>query len=172
MKADKIIKSIVAGAMVLTLTACGSKSSTESKKSMAESSSQANKKHSSKKNTTQNVKTKATTSSSKSGVLYHSTQSSNTKLNDVKNSDSTQLESYSQVKTMSGIDARNLVKEHLSNQRAIALENGKGEPVQPSVDSVDGFNAKKNSDNDWIVSGTFGGKVYTYHVTPNAVTGS
>ena len=71
---------------------------------------------------------------------------------------------------MSSSDAKNLVKEFLANARADALQSGKEEPAQPSVDSIDGFTAKQNDTNDWTVSGTYNGQSYSYHVTPTSIT--
>lgn len=173
MKLNKIIVPVLTGTMVLSLAACGNKSATERKKDTAAESSSTTKKHSNKKSTIKVAKKSAKSSSSKDNVVVSkSASSTNTTINGVNNSTTAKSVSQRQTQSMSESDARNLVKEHLSNQRANALEAGKGEPVQPSVNAIDGFNTTQNGNNDWTISGTYGGKTYTYHVTPNAITGA
>ncbi|WP_295732126.1 hypothetical protein [uncultured Limosilactobacillus sp.] len=174
MKFPKIMMSTMAGAMVLSLAACGSKSTTETKKDVAESS-HVTKKHSNKKGASKVSKknSQSKEASSKDNVVVSKNSSStNTTINGVKNSATAQSVSQRQTRTMTAVDARNLVKEHLGNQRANSLEAGKGEPVQPEVSAIDGFNVKQNGTNDWTVSGVYSGKTYTYHVTPSAITGA
>lgn len=167
----------MAGVMMLSLAACGNKSATETKKDNIESGHVA-KKHSSKKKSELKVakstsKQNSTSSSSKDNVIVtQSSSSTNTTINGVKNSTTAKSINQRQAPTMTMTDAKNLVKEHLGNQRAIALEAGQGEPTQPTASSIDGFTATQNGTNDWTVSGTYGGKIYTYHVTPNAITGA
>lgn len=173
MKSNKIMMSAMAGAMVLSLAACGNKSTTESKNDTAESSSHVTKKHDSKKSTIKVGKKNASSTGTKDDVVISKSNSStNTTINSVKNSSTAKSVSQRQVQTMTEADARNLVKEHLGNQRANALEAGKDEPTQPTAGSIDEFTARQNGTNDWIISGTYGGKTYTYHVTPNAITGA
>ncbi|EEU30567.1 hypothetical protein HMPREF0501_00945 [Limosilactobacillus coleohominis 101-4-CHN] len=175
MKLQKIMMSTMAGAMVLSLAACVSKSTTETKKDTAESS-HVTKKHNSKKGSIKvskkNAQSNNNNSSSDNVVVSKSSSSTNTTINGVKNSATAHSVSQRQTQTMTETDARNLVKEHLSNQRANSLEAGNGEPTQPAVSAIDGFSATQNSTNDWTISGTYGGKTYTYHVTPNAITGA
>lgn len=174
MKLQKIMMSTMAGAMVLSLAACGSKSTTETKKDTAESSHVTKRRNSKKgsiKVSKKNVQSK-NTSSSDNVVVSKSSSSTNTTINGVKNSATAHSVSQRQTQTMTETDARNLVKEHLSNQRANSLEAGNGEPTQPAVSAIDGFSATQNGTNDWTISGTYGGKTYTYHVTPNAITGA
>lgn len=172
MKLQKIMMSSMAGAMVLSLAACGSKSATETHKDTAESSHVTKKHHTKKSTLKTSNKTAKSNSSSDNVVVSKDSSSTNTTINGVKNSVTAQSVSQRQTRTMSETDARNLVKEHLSNQRANSLEAGKGEPTQPTVSAIDGFNATQNGTNDWTISGTYGGKTYTYHVTPNAITGA
>ncbi|KRM82317.1 hypothetical protein FC35_GL001393 [Limosilactobacillus coleohominis DSM 14060] len=174
MKLQKIMLSTVAGAMVLSLAACGSKSTTETKNDTAESS-HVTKKHRSKKSSIKVSKKNTQSkddSSSDNVVVSKNSSSTNTTINGVKNSATAQSVSQRQTQTMTETDARNLVKEHLSNQRANSLEAGNGEPSQPTISAIDGFSAIQNGTNDWTISGTYGGKTYTYHVTPNAITGA
>lgn len=164
--------STMAGAMVLSLAACGSKSTTETKKDTVESSHITKKHHTKKSALKPSNKTAKSNSSSDNVVVSKDSSSTNTTIKGVKNSTTAQSVSQRQTQTMTETDARNLVKEHLSNQRANSLEAGKGEPTQPTVSAIDGFIATQNGTNDWTVSGTYGGKTYTYHVTPNAITGA
>lgn len=200
MKMNKLVTSLMAGAMVLSLAACGNSSkSTSSSKDTAESSKVTkSKKHTSKKSSSSKAKSSssskktsassstassksstsnsAQSSTSKSGdnsvVTSNTSSAKNETINSVKNSATASSVSSRQTPTMTSTDAKNLVKEHLSNQRANALEAGQGEPTQPSVDSVDGFTTTQNGTNDWTVTGSYGGKTYTYHVTPSAITGN
>ncbi|HJA46418.1 MAG TPA: hypothetical protein H9792_01455 [Candidatus Limosilactobacillus excrementigallinarum] len=171
MKLKKIMMSTLAGGMVFSLAACGNKSTTETKKDTAESS-QVTKKHSTKKSSKKSTKKASSSDTKDNVVISKSSSSTNTTINGVKNSATAQSVSQRQTQSMTESDARNLVKEHLSNQRANSLEAGNGEPTQPTVSAIDGFSATQNGTNDWTISGTYGGKTYTYHVTPNAITGA
>lgn len=164
----------MAGTMVFSLAACGNKSTTETKKDSTESS-HVTKKHDSKSAKIKVSKKKASKESSNSSddvVVSKSSSSTKTTINGVKNSTTAKSVSQRQTQTMTSTDARNLVKEHLGNQRANALEAGKGEPNQPTAGSIDGFSVTQNGTNDYTVTGNYGGKTYTYHVTPNAITGA
>lgn len=166
MKIKKMMMTAMAGTMMVSLAACGSKSATQSNKDRVESS-QVEKHH------TKKVVKSAKSKKNKDDVKVSSTSSSTkTTINGVKNSTTAKSVSNRDTPTMTEMDARNLVKEHLGNQRANALEAGKGEPTQPTADAVDGFTAKQNGRNDWTITGSFGGKTYTYHVTPSAITGA
>lgn len=174
MKLNKMIVSVMAGTMVLSLAACGNKSATETKKDSAESSRVVKKHDSKKKNIVKSTKNSENDSNnSKASVSSSVSSKSNaSSITNVERGNTRQSVSQGQTQSMSETDARNLVKEHLSNQRANALEAGKGEPTQPTVASIDGFSARQNGTNDWTVSGTYGGRTYTYHVTPSAITGA
>lgn len=163
MKLQKVMTLGITGVMLLSLAACGNKSVTETHKSTAESS-HVTKKHSDKKKSS----LKIIKSNSKN------ISSSNSSNSVATTSDSSSISSSTKKSTaliMSAEDARNLVKEHLSNQRANALQAGKPAPNQPSVDSINGFTTQNNG-NVWTVTGNYNGQNYTYHVTPNAVSGN
>ncbi|MBM6941203.1 hypothetical protein [Limosilactobacillus coleohominis] len=173
MKLKKIMMSAIAGTMMLSLVACGSKSATQSHKDTAESSSHVTKsKHHAKKMTKVTSSSKKISNNNDDVKVSSTSSSTKTTINGVQNSTTAKSVSSRETQTMNETDARNLVKEHLGNQRANALEAGKGEPNQPTADSIDGFTTKQNGTNDWTVSGTYGGKTYTYHVTPNVITGA
>lgn len=173
MKLKKIMMSAIAGTMMLSLVACGSKSATQSHKDTAESSSYVTKsKHHAKKMTKVTSSSKKISNNNDDVKVSSTSSSTKTTINGVQNSTTAKSVSSRETQTMNETDARNLVKEHLGNQRANALEAGKGEPNQPTADSIDGFTTKQNGTNDWTVSGTYGGKTYTYHVTPNVITGA
>lgn len=172
MKLKKVMMSAIAGTMMLSLAACGSKSATQSHKDTAESSQVTKSKHHAKKITKVTSSIKKTSNNNDDVKVSSTSSSTKTTINGVQNSTTAKSVSSRETQTMNETDARNLVKEHLGNQRANALEAGKGEPNQPTADSIDGFTTKQNGTNDWTVSGTYGGKTYTYHVTPNAITGA
>jgi hypothetical protein len=172
MEIKKVMMTAMTGTMMLSLAACGNKSTSTTKKDAVESSSHMKKSsHSNKKNTSKDssVSTKQKSSSNESVALRSSSSSAN-----VANSSNkvTAKSANNQAQAMTETDARNLVKEHLGNQRANALESGQSTVNQPTADAIDGFTATQNGTNDWTVSGTYGGRTYTYHVTPNAITGA
>lgn len=172
MEIKKVMMTAMAGTMMLSLAACGNKSTSTTKKDTVESSSHMKKSsHSKKKNTPKDssISSKLKSSSNDRVALKSSSSSANT-----ANSSSkvTANSANNQAQTMTETDARNLVKEHLGNQRANALEAGQSTVNQPTADAIDGFTATQNGTNDWTVSGTYGGRTYTYHVTPNAITGA
>ena len=173
MKIKKIAMSMAASLMVLSLAACGNKSTTETKKDSVESSHVVKKHDSKKKNTLKNTNK---VSSSSVSTTNNNSESKSTNANTVSNNTTNKISNTKnasqQTQTMTETDAKNLVKEHLSNQRAKLLEAGQGEPNQPAVSAIDGFSATQNGTNDWTVTGTYNGKVFTYHVNPNAVTGA
>lgn len=193
MKLQKVMTLGITGVMALSLAACGNKSATETHKSTAESSHVTKKHNDKKKSSLKIVKNSSKKSSTKKNSKSGSSANDNTVLGNSSSSNSTKTSSsnssngsavaaasssassssakQSTTRTMSADDARNLVKEHLSNQRANALQAGKASPNQPSVDSIDNFTTQ-NSGNGWTVSGSYNGQTYTYHVTPNAVTGN
>ena len=176
MNLKKVMMSAMAGGMVLSLAACGSKSTTETKKDAVENSHVV-KRHNKKKSNIKITKGNETSSESVNTkndnvVVAKSNTSTTTTINGVKNSATAKSVSQRQTQTMTAVDAKNLVKEHLSNQRANALQAGQAEPTQPSIDAIDSFSAVQNGTNDWTVSGSFAGKTYSYHVTPSAITGA
>lgn len=164
MKIKQLLMTGIAGMTMLSLAACGNKSATETRHEEATSSKTTKKAshHSARKSS----KMETDNASSSSNASYTSTT-----INGVKNSQTAKSVNSRQTAVMTETDARNLVKEHLGNQMATARENGKN-ITQPTVDAVDGFNATQNGDNDWTISGSYNGHVYTYHVTPTAITGN
>ncbi|WP_251545339.1 hypothetical protein [Limosilactobacillus caecicola] len=175
MEMKKIATTMLASALVLSLAACGNKSTSETNHDKAASSqvTKSKKSHSSSAKSSSAKKQSSNKNSSSDDVETTSTSSStNTTINGVKNSATASSVSQRQTPVMTATDARNMVKEHLGNQRANSLEAGNGEPTQPTADSIDNFSAVQNGTNDWTISGTYGGKTYTYHVTPSAITGA
>ena len=158
---------MIAGMMLLSLSACGSQSANQHNNSESSSS----------KTTSAKVKKSSSTNSQK-----NSKSSSQSKTNTNSDSSSTNISSSStsqksssssansSERVMAASDAKDLVKEFLGNSRADALQSGKEAPKQPSIDSIDGFTAKQNDTNDWTVSGTYNGQSYSYHVTPTSIT--
>ena len=163
----KLSTTMIAGMMLLSLSACGSQSANQHNNSESSSS----------KTTSAKVKKSSSTNSQK-----NSKSSSQSKTNTNSDSSSTNISSSStsqksssssansSERVMVASDAKDLVKEFLGNSRADALQSGKEAPKQPSIDSIDGFTAKQNDTNDWTVSGTYNGQSYSYHVTPTSIT--
>ncbi|HJG17631.1 hypothetical protein [Limosilactobacillus vaginalis] len=163
----KLSTTMIAGMMLLSLSACGSQSANQHNNSESSSS----------KTTSAKVKKSSSTNSQK-----NSKSSSQSKTNTNSDSSSTNISSSStsqksssssansSERVMAASDAKDLVKEFLGNSRADALQSGKEAPKQPSIDSIDGFTAKQNDTNDWTVSGTYNGQSYSYHVTPTSIT--
>ena len=166
MTIKKLSTTIFAAMMLISLTACGSQSANQynsSERSISNASSVKVKKISS---TDSQKSAKSSQSKTNSNASSVSTSSSKAPQNNF----SSATQTSSSVRVMSSSDAKNLVKEFLANARADALQSGKEEPAQPSVDSIDGFTAKQNDTNDWTVSGTYNGQSYSYHVTPTSIT--
>lgn len=164
MKIKQLLMTGVAGMMMVSLAACGSKSATETHHDEATSSQTSKKSHHRSSKKSDKMKEDDVSSSSNAS-------STKTTINGVKNSQTAKSVNNRQSAVMNETDARNLVKEHLGNSMATARENGKT-ITQPSIDAVDGFSATQNGTNDWTISGSYNGHTYTYHVTPTAITGN
>lgn len=161
MKLNKILTTVLAGSMVLTLAACGNQSTSSSTKHEEAASAKVS-------------KAKRHTSHKKSTAKKNSNSSSNSNDQQATANSSSQQGGKTQVSnnqqaSMSESDARDLLKTHLGMQRDAAGQNGQSMPVQPTADAVDGFNAQQNG-NGWTISGNYNGKTYSYHVSPNGVT--
>ncbi|MGK4126854.1 hypothetical protein [Limosilactobacillus vaginalis] len=165
MPIKKLSTTIFAGMMLLSLTACGSQSANQHN---------SNESGSSKATSVKMKKSSSTNSQKNSKSSSQSKTSSDSSSTNISSSNASQKSSSSSAnsseRVMAASDAKNLVKEFLANARADALQSGKEEPAQPSVDSIDGFTAKQNDTNDWTVSGTYNGQSYSYHVTPTSIT--
>lgn len=164
MKIKQLLMTGVAGMTMLSLAACSSKSATETHHEEATSSKTSKRSHN---------RTAKKSSSMKSDDVSSSSNASSTKttIDGVKNSQTAKSVNNRDSAVMTETDARNLVKEHLGNSMATAKENGK-DINQPTADSINGFSATQNGDNDWTISGSYNGHAYTYHVTPTAITGN
>ena len=163
----KLSTTMIAGMMLLSLSACGSQSANQHNNSESSSS----------KTTSAKVKKSSSTNSqknSKSSSQSKTNTNSDSSSTNISSSSTSQKSSSSRANTservMAASVAKDLVKEFLGNSRADALQSGKEAPKQPSIDSIDGFTAKQNDTNDWTVSGTYNGQSYSYHVTPTSIT--
>ena len=165
----KLMATVAAGALMITLAGCGNSSSSAKNSSNNDASSSkvvksaktsgktaATSTNQSKKASEKSVSSSAVTSSSSSNVTSSS-----------KSTTATSTSEQSTREQMTAQDAKNIVKEHIGNQLNNAGISGKPATGLPSIDEVDGYTAVKNGINDWIVSGNG----HSFHVTATSVTG-
>ena len=165
----KIMATVAAGALMITLAGCGNSSSSAKNSSNNDASSSkvvksaktsgktaATSTNQSKKASEKSVSSSAVTSSSSSNVTSSS-----------KSTTATSTSEQSTREQMTAQDAKNIVKEHIGNQLNNAGISGKPATGLPSIDEVDGYTAVQNGINDWTVSGNG----HSFHVTATSVTG-
>lgn len=165
----KLMATVAAGALMITLAGCGNSSSSTKDNSSNDASSSkvvksaktsgktaATSTNQSKKASEKSVSSSAVTSSSSSNVTSSS-----------KSTTSTSTSEQSTREQMTAQDAKNIVKEHIGNQLNNAGISGKPATGLPSIDEVDGYTAVQNGINDWTVSGNG----HSFHVTATSVTG-
>lgn len=163
----KLLTLFAAGAMTMTLAACGSNNTT-SHKSADHAHSEKVVKHSS---SVTKSESSATTASSQSASTATSSKNAATNYSVVKSNgaNSSKVKSNQTASTrapMTAQDAKNIVKEHLLAVINDAGINGQPKPNVPSMDEIDSYTATQNGVNDWTVSGNG----HTYHVTATSVT--
>lgn len=166
----KLSTTMIAGMMLLSLSACGSQSANQHNNSESSSSKTTSAKVKKSSSTNSQKNSKSSKSSSQSKTNTNSDSSSTNISSSSTSQKSSSSSANSSERVMAASDAKDLVKEFLGNSRADALQSGKEAPKQPSIDSIDGFTAKQNDTNDWTVSGTYNGQSYSYHVTPTSIT--
>ena len=165
----KLMATVAAGALMITLAGCGNSSSCTKDNSSNDASSSkvvksaktsgktaATSTNQSKKTSEKSVSSSAVTSSSSSNVTSSS-----------KSTTATSTSEQSTREQMTAQDAKNIVKEHIGNQLNNAGISGKPATGLPSIDEVDGYTAVQNGINDWTVSGNG----HSFHVTATSVTG-
>ena len=165
----KLMATVAAGALMITLAGCGNSSSSTKNNSSNDASSSkvvksaktsgktaATSTSQSKKASEKSVSSSAVTSSSSSNVTSSS-----------KSTTATSTSEQSTREQMTAQDAKNIVKEHIGNQLNNAGISGKPATGLPSIDEVDGYTAVQNGINDWTVSGNG----HSFHVTATSVTG-
>lgn len=165
----KLMATVAAGALMITLAGCGNSSSSTKDNSSNDASSSkvvksaktsgktaATSTNQSKKTSEKSVSSSAVTSSSSSNVASSS-----------KSTTATSTSEQSTREQMTAQDAKNIVKEHIGNQLNNAGISGKPATGLPSIDEVDGYTAIQNGINDWTVSGNG----HSFHVTATSVTG-
>ncbi|WP_242333999.1 hypothetical protein [Limosilactobacillus urinaemulieris] len=165
----KLMATVAAGALMITLAGCGNSSSSTKDNSSNDASSSkvvksaktsgktaATSTSQSKKASEKSVSSSAVTSSSSSNVTSSS-----------KSTTATSTSEQSTREQMTAQDAKNIVKEHIGNQLNNAGISGKPATGLPSIDEVDGYTAVQNGINDWTVSGNG----HSFHVTATSVTG-
>lgn len=165
----KLMATVAAGALMITLAGCGNSSSSTKDNSSNDASSSkvvksaktsgktaATSTNQSKKASEKSVSSSAVTSSSSSNVTSSS-----------KSTTATSTSEQSTREQMTAQDAKNIVKEHIGNQLNNAGISDKPATGLPSIDEVDGYTAVQNGINDWTVSGNG----HSFHVTATSVTG-
>lgn len=165
----KLMATVAAGALMITLAGCGNSSSSTKDNSSNDASSSkvvksaktsgktaATSTNQSKKASEKSVSSSAVTSSSSSNVTSSS-----------KSTTATSTSEQSTREQMTAQDAKNIVKEHIGNQLNNAGISGKPATGLPSIDEVDGYTAVQNGINDWTVSGNG----HSFHVTATSITG-
>ncbi len=165
----KLMATVAAGALMITLAGCGnSSSSTKDNSSNDASSSKVVKsaKTSSKTAATSTNQSKKASEKSVSSSAVTSSSSSNV-TSSSKSTTATSTSEQSTREQMTAQDAKNIVKEHIGNQLNNAGISGKPATGLPSIDEVDGYTAVQNGINDWTVSGNG----HSFHVTATSVTG-
>ncbi|MBD8088114.1 hypothetical protein HUK49_09365 [Limosilactobacillus sp. c11Ua_112_M] len=157
----KLMATVAAGALMITLAGCGNSSNDASSSKVVKSAKTSGKTaatstNQSKKTSEKSVSSSAVTSSSSSNVASSS-----------KSTTATSTSEQSTREQMTAQDAKNIVKEHIGNQLNNAGISGKPATGLPSIDEVDGYTAVQNGINDWTVSGNG----HSFHVTATSVTG-
>lgn len=164
----KIMATVAAGALMITLAGCANSSSSAKKSSSNDASSSKvvkSAKTSGKTAATSTKQSKKVSESSSSSSEMSSNNSTNSVATDKSATSSSEQNTRGQ---MTAQDAKNIVKEHIGNQLNDRGVAGKSTDDLPSIDSVDGYTATQNGTNNWTVSGNG----HTYHVTANSVTGN
>lgn len=185
MKANKLLTSIVAGAMLLSLAACNSNkfaSGSDTTDSVSASSKAASKKSSTTKK--QQVKTVSDDSSSSSSKSSSSATAANSSTSlssasrgaaaatasNSSSSNGSSSSSSASTAALTQTQALDLLKERLGANLNNAGTSGQSMPVQPSATDVDSFTATQTGTNSWQFTGTVNGKTYTYNVSPTSIT--
>lgn len=166
----KIMTTVLAGTLMLTLAACGNSKSASSGSSSSSTTTKAVKEvkhHEKKSSSASNKSNKAENSSEDSTTTTSKVAGSNYSVTSSHSKGVVNSETSSQM-TMTAQDAKNIVKEHIGNQLNNAGIAGQPKPNVPKASEVDGYTAVQNGTNDWTVSGNG----HTYHVTTTSVTGN
>lgn len=150
--------------LTFTLGACGNKSMSEVHKenSRTEKEATSNKLKKAKRYMTSKSSSDIESSSLKNNANYSVDNSHQTTGSSVVK----QSPNSNEETTMTAVDAKNIVKEHIINKLNTAGINGQPKPSVPSMDEIDGYTAVQNGTNDWTVSGNG----HVYHVTATSVT--
>ena len=163
----KIMATVAAGALMITLAGCANSSSSAKKSSSNDASSSKvvkSAKTSGKTAATSTKQSKKVSESSSSSSEMSSNNSTNSVATDKSATSSSEQNTRGQ---MTAQDAKNIVKEHIGNQLNNAGISGKPATGLPSIDEVDGYTAVQNGVNDWTVSCNG----HSFRVTATSVTG-
>ena len=163
----KIMATVAAGALMITLAGCANSSSSAKNSSSNDASSSKvvkSAKTSGKNAATSAKQSKKVSESSSSNSEMNSNSSTNSFATDKSATSSSEQNTRAQ---MTAQDAKNIVKEHIGNQLNNAGISGKPATGLPSIDEVDGYTAVQNGVNDWTVSGNG----HSFRVTATSVTG-
>ncbi|MBB1086236.1 hypothetical protein [Limosilactobacillus fastidiosus] len=165
----KLMATVAAGALMITLAGCGNSSSSTKDNSSNDASSSKVVKSAKTSGKTAAISTNQSKKASEKSV-FSSAVTSSSSSNVTSSSKSTTATSTSEQSTreqMTAQDAKNIVKEHIGNQLNNAGISGKPATGLPSIDEVDGYTVVQNGINDWTVSGNG----HSFHVTATSVTG-
>lgn len=163
----KIMATVAAGALMITLAGCANSSSSAKNSSSNDASSSKvvkSAKTSGKNAATSTKQSKKVSESSSSNSEMSSNSSTNSVATDKSATSSSEQNTRRQ---MTAQDAKNIVKEHIGNQLNNAGISGKPATGLPSIDEVDGYTAVQNGVNDWTVRGNG----HSFRVTATSVTG-
>lgn len=153
MKKNKVITSMAAVALVLSLAACG-KSATDSSTTTSDADSVSSHKV---------AKSSKSTSSTSKDATSNDNSSSETSNNKASSNSSTSTEAA----TFTAADARTVLKQHFGNQAGNKQQDAS--TTQSQVDAVDNLAASYNGDNTWTLSGTVNGQQVSYTVSQYGV---
>lgn len=165
----KVFATIAAGALMVTLTACGNTSNSAKNSSKREVTSGKTLKETqtTNKKAATIAKDKKNNSSSVSSSSSETKESMDSTVTSNKNNKTTAMSDSSTRSAMTALDAKNIVKEHIGNQLNNAGIEGKQVTGLPSIDEVDDYTAVQNGANYWTVSGNG----HSFRVTATSVTG-
>lgn len=175
MKKNKVITSMAAVALVLSLAACG-KSTTDSSTTTSDADSVSSHKvaksskstSSTSKDATSNDNSSSETSNNKASSTAKNSSSTSASAQSVnKTNTSSNSSTSTEAATFTAADARTVLKQHFGNQAGNNQQDAS--TTQSQVDAVDNLAASYNGDNTWTLSGTVNGQQVSYTVSQYGV---
>lgn len=175
MKKNKVITSMAAVALVLSLAACG-KSTTDSSTTTSDADSVSSHKvaksskstSSTSKDATSNDNSSSETSNNKASSTAKNSSSNSASAQSInKTNTSSNSSTSTEAATFTAADARTVLKQHFGNQAGNNQQDAS--TTQSQVDAVDNLAASYNGDNTWTLSGTVNGQQVSYTVSQYGV---